>query len=865
MIENFKMDEISSLIELYDSTHFVDYKQWKSFCTNLVKKLTPRILNLSDTQLLEFFESWQKDANKPVQIDSTQFVFHKLLMIYLLINYTYNFDLMLNYHTWLNSKISSENLTIVKASAYILRFSVIMSSTNSFVFKAPLSYVSSQLSLRKNIKNALTVLNQAIKVIPLDAIPIISQNLSYFLQMLTENDFDDTSRVILKIIKFYLEREHTDDSKQIYYKCFSSLKKGNVGTIYLLHVIYDIRSDLFQDRTDELISSLLAFDDTTGCNLILKICRNLVVFNFDINKFISILISKKLFAQLKEAIIIFGNKIDPNPVLECIKLNGQLISVNNCVYDVYSSLLNAFPDISISFNTDQYCIHYLSCIRIRPSLLNDRVVNYFKMIIEKNDLSHLNEALLFHTIHPFIGNIQKIIQTNFINIHEEVKLTILNNFSDKCGDVLISVALFDSSKKVRKLATMKISNSFRLMSSPALYALLYDSSFKIRKKAIKMFSKLYKQSPLDIQPVLLEFMQKVIEIFSNVFETSLSAKYASLIAKMCKHCIDIAKMCSKTIIQLFLNSTNSFNDELYIKMKPFKESQPTKTQNPTPPPVFQYRDSFSSVMTGSSNSSFTMSSLTEGDSVQNSNSATSNSTSSSGSNSVSNSVLNPNSNLNANSNLNVNLNNHSNDDFKLDLMMRDSPNRISFDKIYVRQQQQPLRQQLLLHTQSHIANRRDGFLVRAIADLGSIVEPNLKMILHTFYIILKQRNDEKLLITTVKALIKLSSQLYNGLNINLQCPEILNPLTKIMLRTQNENLIQQISKLIGGNFDSIDVFQTQFNTSFWKFNENPTDFICHNLILYIKEPSRALYRTAAKVFDCDPLNSAKYFIFNFLH
>lgn len=843
------MDEISSLIEKYDSTNFTDYKQWKSFCMNLIKKLTPRILNLSETQLLEFFESWQKDANKPVQIDSTKFVFHKLLMIYLLINYTYNFDLMLNYHSWLNSKLSCDNLTIVKASAYILKFSVLMSSTNSFVFKNPLVYVSTQLSLKKNIKNALTVLNQAIKVIPLDTIPIISQNFSYFLQLLTENDFDDTSRVILKIIKFYLEREHTDDSKQIYYKCFSSLKKGNVGTVYLLHVIYDIRSDLFIDKTDELINSLLTFNETTGCNLILKICRNLAVFNFDVNKFISILISKKLYSpQLKEAILIFRQNIDPNPIIECIKINYNENLLNNCVYDAYSALLAVFPDISISFTPDNYCIHYLSCIKERPSLLNDDVVNYFKMIVRNNDLSRINEALLFHTIHPFIGNIQNLIQKNFINIHEEVKLTILNNFSDKCGDVLISVALFDSSKKVRKLATAKISNSFRLMSSPSLYALLYDPSFKIRKKAIKMFSKLYLENPLDIQPVLLEFMQKIIEIFSNVFETSLSAKYASLIAKMCKYCIEIAKMCSKTIIQLFLNVTNSFNDELYIKVNPLREIERNNNQVATPPPIFSNKDSFSSVMNGSLNSSLSHSTFTECDpnSVPNSNS-------SSGS-SNSNSILNPNPNQNQNQNQNPN----ANDDFNLDFLMRDSPNRISFDTVYSRHQQQPLRQQLLLHTQSHIANKRDSFLVRAIADLGSIVEPNLKMILHTFYIILKQRNDEKLLITTVKALIKLSSQLYNGLNINLQCPEILNPLTKIMLRTQNESLIQQISKLIGGNFDSIDVFQTQFNTSFWKFNENPTDFICQNLIIFIREPSRALYRTAAKVFDCDPRNSAKY-------
>lgn len=810
------MDEIRSSIDTYDSVQFNDFKQWKLFCSNLFHKITPRILTLPEPQLLALFEQWQKDANKCVQIESTSYVLHKLLMIYLLLEYTYSHDLMRNYIPWINSKISNENIVVVKISAFIMKFSVQRSPSNSDVFGVPLTYVASHLSLDKHYRKALIVLNQAIQVIPLNSIQLVASIFSFFTEILLQNQYDaEILKYVLNIIRFYIVREHSDESKNIYNSSFQYLTDKVIGVVYLLDIIYDIRADLFQNQTIEMINLLINLEDILAAKLVLKISQNLTIFDFDVNKIISIIMANGDFQLLKKAIFTYGQKIDPEPILDFIQNNLTQTSLDRCSFDLYYSILSIFPDISIALSPPIICAHYIQCIKLRPCLLTDHIINYFKHVIETNDISRMKEALLFHTIHPFIENISEVIIKNLNLFDEETKITILNNFSEHCTDVLISLALVDTSKSVRKLALTLISKSFRLSSSPLLYSLLNDPSFKIRKQAIELFANLYKSNPLDLHPLLLVYMKKILYIFTSVLDTSFGAKYASLIATMCECCPEISSMCCGTIVNIFLELTNVLREETYPKLSCVDHSKQNRRNSTSSSIATNYANQ-SSYINISPYNSFSYSSETEltGTSVYS-------------------------------------------DDYQFDYVHHDNPRRLSSEVFY---RQQPFRKQLLLYTQSEMANKRDGYLVKAIAGLGNIVEPNLQEILKAFYYILKLKSDEDLLITTVKALSKLSSKIFNGLNINLQCPEIINPLIKIVLSTQNEELIHEILKLIGSNFDIIDVSQTQSNTSFWKFHENPTNFILRNLIHNFKELTTLMFKTIALVFYNDPHNASKYTI-----
>ncbi|OHS93778.1 hypothetical protein TRFO_11581 [Tritrichomonas foetus] len=162
--------------------------------------------------------------------------------------------------------------------------------------------------------------------------------------------------------------------------------------------------------------------------------------------------------------------------------------------------------------------------------------------------------------------------------------------------------------------------------------------------------------------------------------------------------------------------------------------------------------------------------------------------------------------------------------------------------------------------QSNI-DKRDGYLIETLANIGAMTEPYLNEILDTFCYIFETRKSEALLLKTVNSLILLSSKLYDGLNIRLRCPKIIRPLLKIAMETKNVELGISLLKLFGSAFDSIDAEKNikspiiSYKTGDCYFY---TDFIIKSILELIPDSSLPFYTTITMILESDSIYAAKY-------
>ncbi|OHT02706.1 hypothetical protein TRFO_30103 [Tritrichomonas foetus] len=818
IIKKFKLQGfmIFSLFSLVDENNvsLESFSHWCHDIDYIFSQLNDKIAEFTDYDIKLFLDRFKDMSLNPKNSEKTRLVSMALIIKWNVISKDYFHEIL----TFIYSKISETNLIIVKICCHFLK-SLNSVSKNYQLFRIPLNFVTVTLQNFKNnnesITNCLIILNIAKKVVPIDVSKVLLPNVHLLFEIMTKNDKSEDSFYSLKLMKFM--NYYQNYNVQYYFnKSIEILQKEySRNLLYYLYNLFTVLPAPFHSKNQQILDILMKYPKYISYKIIYLMLKTYKC-NFSFPEFIPKLFYQKFHKILILILTSFSKFISPEPIMTYI--NGFDTENHICIFNSNQNtvkrkkvcIFEVYKALLNNFPNFQTNFLYPKTICIHYMITYKAYptkfdYNFLKYYFSRLSLIDKNIPILL-LFRDTIPDLKSFILSQIqMKGNNYVKELIIDYYSNEFKDILLPISFFDHNKMLRMKALQKL-NQNDYFSVPAFLPLLNDRSFKIRRATIKVLSKYIPLNPLDLEPITYGYTKEILTLMSSTSNLQKLSKYATLIAKICKYLKSAASKCSSLIIDMFLTMANR-DGNYYLTRFSFNNSNLNLEYND--------KNVFSD---------------------------------------------NVNNNYNYQSNESVYLYNANNFDDNLNN---------SHTKNVSKNMKESYKLKVLLNSHEKYLYKIDIYLTKAIADLGNLVKERLVDVLNMFYLIfMNRKNNDKLLITCVKSLIELSTKIHNGMNIRLLCPQMLNPLSMIIMNTQHETLIVSILKLIGGSFDYIDVFQTQIasnfiNSSSSNADNSYTNFVCKNLMNFIDEPSEALFKTITKVFESDFENAKKY-VSNFL-
>ena len=532
---------------------------------------------------------------------------------------------------------------------------------------------------------------------------------------------------------------------------------------------------------------------------------------------------------------------------------------NYCVFELVEEAFRIFgADFDVGkIDVDVPCKHYVNCVALDQSFATEKVAEFFNHAISVDDPGALIDALRMHKIMPDrivlpFKNIPRhygsvLLENTDYELHCAIAelMAELQEVDKGAATCLMSLSLFDPEKRMRKKA-------LDLMKPCPFYAgqklvcnWLVDSSFGVRKRGIKMIACLADYNPLEMRPQVLEYLQRVFSELVRSPDIMQCCKYASFLATVTKFCHECTRLCLSTIVSVALKIIkHTLPDSSRLVASSVSDSNTVSSSAfvHTPRSSDTQDDVCSSAPVGGSATSRSVSPVSESSTASIARTM-----------SDCDFALHQRPVSDGSATLNSSATKYSLDTSSFSDIFLDKDD---LDK-------SPNRSKVLITLIGKYVDKRDAHLVKTIANLGAMCEPYMGEILDMFNHLFRQRQNRKLLLTSVKALTKLSLSVCNGLNIRLRCPQIAVPLVSLMTKTHDDKLLLAIVKLFGSAFDTIDIIQTQ---SFAAANERNivsedklfTSLVLTCLLDNLGEPSLTEIKTLTIICQSDPTGSAAF-------
>lgn len=835
-----------------------DYKKWKLQRKDLINKIRHEILSYTESQIKSFYDQLIDEITKNLSSNEIPSLLYSIQRISILSYFQRNSDVINTYMIKCLAILKMNEEILIHTIMKEIEWETKKAIPNYYLIKESLNIANKWLQDKQFYFGALLILKHLRKVASAEVTTVIMNNLNDLLNY-TIDENEMVRCISLKILKCVIKLKQKQKFQKITFfidKCKIFFKSEEHEKVYsclaLLIDLLDADGFEFKPTAEEIFNKIMDKDDkiiTVGLDLIFHInSKNRI--DFDPNQIIFLLFKKyKIYPNLLKLIIdvIKHFKKSLNHI-ELIKLISEYSKDNFCEtasicpFEILLQVLitfKCFPGPNL-FNYKKPCKHYIECIKYNNTFITQFIKDYFKQPFQ-NDTEYLSNAFKLYQICPnvfkiekqeFISNLDIIF--NSYDYDFELKKDIMDTLafinSEQSIDILLNISLSYYDKTIRMYALNLLKPSPYLSTHKCISFFLNDPSFHIRRKGIKLISKMIDYNPFEIRPMIVDYLEKLFELITSSKDAKYSAKYASFLAAITKYCQECTGFFSFNIIFIALKIINSTLPDDQRKVLS-NDILKTRSRNSS--------SNISNLDSLSITSQFTLYNTLP-------------------------SSLSSSYNLPQHENCDYNndlVNNNLNEQFRC----KNSYDIHKLSPLLLTQKQaskEPNRAKLLLLFNSKQIDKRDGYLLESLSNLGKSCQPFLTEILLGFSHIFKTRKNENLLISSVKSLIKLSIKTYNGFNIRLRCPEIIPPLIKIVSTTDNEELIISIIQLFGSAFDSIDILMNQeLKEDNLLVTTEPsffTRFVLNILLKRSQETSLLLLKTISMIFESDPQNSRQY-------
>ncbi|OHT10910.1 hypothetical protein TRFO_19582 [Tritrichomonas foetus] len=894
-----------------------EYSSWKKQHSHVIKQLRDYLLNIPENEISSFYNYLENEIKNLIDSNQPADIMQSLYCCSILYHFQRSHDIVNQYYLSFASKFVTNDRVIINCIAKTFYWLAEDSNETIPAFREILNFAKKSISEYNNIDdiqnnkssvkinlengkylyNALIVFKTIRKFMKPELIQIISNNFNKLILISSSSDFQ-CQKLAIKLITFQFSNvpdeiinKKIPFMEQKYSELFSSNEPHKIFcAIKFMELLIGCKNfktypnineilDKSQSQQTHIIEAVI----NLSIQIHQKYYKNSTK-TFDANKLFKIVCQnfsklKNPMGTLNHIIDTFKGMFDLNILTdflenysltdhECNSSNSKVL----CPFHIYKDILQKCPSLNARFNKNNNfknpCKHFFKCAIKKKELFTKEIREYFFAHFQTDDLEFYKLLILYpeflelfpSNINDFIDQLNvALIQSNEVRLRKRILKTLSFIKNKKAQDIIHISSLVDPSEDIR-LLSMNFLEITPYLASTNMIQYLNDSSFAVRKQGIKIISQLYQYNTFELQPLILEYIQNILELLITSTNVKDSSNYASFLATFTKHFNDISDFIGYNILSVVLKVVNSsITDQernliydIQIDQRVEKKNDDESLPNETP----------------ETNSSFDVSNSINNSSTKNLSPSSFNSPPSP----VFPSLESMNNffalDQDSESISDLSVISHINEKF----MSKYSLDIIKMPALLLNERKsmkEPNRSKLFLIFHSKSIDKRDSFLLKAISNLGSLCYPCLNDILLTYSKIFETRTNEKLLISAVKSLTNLSLSLYNGLNIRLRCPQMVQPLTHILSTTSNEKLAISIIQLFGSAFDSVDILQTKGTTTSTSSTSGLSAVMTHsksfytdlsitNVLKYMGEPCLATLRTLTNIVEGDPMYSAKY-------
>ena len=919
-IQTFLIDveeEMDFFLKLDD---FNDFNHWKTVRNDLIKKLKPLLLSQKENEISNFFSKIENEINNCISSNDTQEILKCLLLSSILYHFQRNQDNLSFFNPELAKKLILNDRLV--ANAVSKTFFWFADDSNEFFqnFKKPINLAKKSLKSNPDLYyNALIMFKRMKKHMSSELLRIIYTNYLIFIQILKDGDLE-CRKLVIHLFQFLFSRVPNDFKIIVHFlnqqsdELLKTNDGNNIAFAYqILNILLNSSSFHSCPNINYIISTAVNYDSYVVESAIELILHAFNTFHtpFAYNEFITMICKNfdeihNPFTVLKKSLIMLKGQFDINIIYKFISQYST--SHNNCVdkslctfhilkfilkYDQNDAIKELSFDIINNFmKSDPFepCKHFFKCVVLVKQIINKsenpisydnifylKLKAFFDQHYKIQDPYFKEIVLLYPTFLEFFpcekDKFVDFLSTIYANqsLSDDIilkkrlikTLNIINN--DKSKELIYIISMIDRQEQIRILAIKNLYPSMKLAADINIFQYLNDSSFKVRRQGIKLLSKLYQFNPFDFKPLVIDFLQQLFAMIITSTDIKESASYASFLADFTKFFKEISDFNCYSIISVALRIINSsLNNKqrklIFEEKTGNKEATIMKSSSFVMDPNSLALNEIASI--NPSNNSIKSSRILSPPSFDSSLSPIIESTES------------------ASSIPNLNFGNFSEEEsdtefqslnIKEKFMSKYCIDSLKIPSLFTNEKKsykEPNKSNLYILFYSKYLDKRDKCLLQSIANLGPICHSRINDILSCYYNIFKTKTSDNLLIGAVKSLSKLSLSLYNGLNLRLRFPSIIEPLINILSSTSNKVLAKSILQLFGSAFDNVDVL-TNFKSTNDSLIGDLSDIITNSpsfytdvsiktVLKYTGEPTLTTLKIFSLIVKGDPIYSAKY-------
>ena len=840
------MEDVTELLRVIP-TPPVDFTSWKRTRNRMVKELKPKMLSLSEANLVNLSNHW--DEEEKLRDSSEDEIMRKLVIVFVNFFYFRNLDTIANDISQFIHRATTASEMVVKGVFNTIRSLSDYSNEGSFLSKDV--FAEMQKLLEKNEPKTWFCiaygLYQASKYLSTAVMHFVMKWWQEIIEICLEGT-SETSRYCAKLLKFQLEYlnedNNTDTLIDLKNLCEgvvmkeSSPSKTEAALVILGLLLERFRGSISVDlaKIYEAVKPRYQEFPLSGRNALLSLMR---YCDHDVAIDMNALFQASIDAPLATLEIIlerWKDKIDCQLSVNFIEseaASGKLCCGSYCKLILLRKLMKEVPTLKVNpeafENLIPCCLHYVDCMIDNETLLTDKYFAYFRDVLENPDEKTERDLMaslrIFRKYRERFENHRQLVDKWVAiapRVSVEARKEIVESIRvledvDERNHLLLTMAVTDLDRLVRLLALEYVTVTPRLAYNPLIYQPVSDNCFKVRRKMMQILEDIYTFNPIDGRICAYDLID---QSFRNIVahpDTDYAAKTASLLSILAAHC-SVCDYCAKdhanNIITICLDFLSTYEEVADVD----NEKQETASGKGSLPND-ETKRSFASYGVNMSISS----------DCQESKSDSFSSSRSSGEDQVS----------------------------IGDTLVKAQ----SFTQLTDRQMAtKPLQANIYRICSQAAKDKRDEYLIECLGSLGKRCEPYLNRILKVFSTQFAHRTNTHFLIVAVRSLCQLASSVFNGLNIRLRCPELVTPLFRILANTKSHELVIEILKLFGNAFDSVqgEERETFRYPTFYITEDVYTDYVMNTILEHMGEPSIRSLKAMAMIVESDPEHAARF-------
>ena len=565
------------IIGLLESESLSEFPTWEENRSKLITRIGHFLIASSESQIAKSFEDCLAWITANIKIERPKSQMMALMAFSIMSHFLGDVSQFKSLLPNLLTILASKNMDVVKAAVTVLKWLALeLRESVDLVLRVPVETAFKWITERaqKYFFNALYIIKVGKEFYGETIVRDIRQNQEQFFEIIRGDD-KVLRDLAIELVVFQQSKVSVDAFRKTVMDIWEVVQKRgstpSLGYLILMNKLYKLRPEAFDPIVTELAKVLTELC-VSGDSSVFAIAFVLDVAERDVTKFDQECVNRLCnctyqrisrgpmpdgFMDILDKLTrVFGERINFRTLLEfVVKLlsgNQQNKVIIGYAFAILTTMIQTVPDFSVPmsiFLNVQPCMSYLVCLkqlfagrlpaeiracllgfvqrglspRAQPSIIDlaCHATRIFQL-----ELFDTPDAM-YQALKPMYVGTSELIRIEVVKAMECIPTTDVQNF-------LTSVATFDESKSVRKLALSMLKPSEEFALNTQILLTMHDSSFKIRRKGLKLIAQLVKYNPFDFSSAITEFVSDVLQAVVTTSDVCTVAKHASILPIVAK-------------------------------------------------------------------------------------------------------------------------------------------------------------------------------------------------------------------------------------------------------------------------------------------------------------------------------------------